>query len=321
VARQTLDKEWQPVFNPRGLVGYEGRLGAEIRVLQLPSGQDPDDVIRDDPDQWSRLVEEAAPVVDFYLQLLTEGVDLDDTKAKARVVDELLPVLEAVANPVEREDYVQKIARLLRVDERAVLARVKKREREGLRRHRKPDRGETDRRGREASTKEVAAKAQPNAVLEDHCLSGLLRRPGLLSQVNAVLRDRELDPVRAEDFEQTSSRAVFEAWRELLRTKPSVSVEMLKTSVPADVRDRLQELVVPDDVQLADEQLVRDIVVTLLRLRQRRLKAFVQDLRLLMMEAHEEGDARGKQYDQAHLAHTQKLLQTQRALAQTWELG
>ncbi|MBE9507556.1 MAG: DNA primase, partial [Chloroflexi bacterium] len=125
MARETLEQEWEPVFDPRGLVGHEGRLGAEIRVLRLPRGQDPDDLIRKDPRRWATLIEEAVSVVDFYLQILLEGLDLEDTKAKAQVVDKLLPVLQAVANPVEREDYVQKIARALRVDVRAVQSRLR----------------------------------------------------------------------------------------------------------------------------------------------------------------------------------------------------
>lgn len=312
VAREALDKAWRPIFNPRGLVGYEGRLGAEIRVLQLPGGQDPDDVIRDDPDRWSRLVEEAVPVVDFYFHLLTSEIDLEDTKAKASVVDKLLPVLEAVTNPVEREDYVQKIARSLRIDEHAVLARAGRHEQEGAERYRRA-RARTGAQKRET-------QEDPDAVLETHCISMLLRRPSLLSQVNAALRERGLDPVQAQDFGQASLRAVFEAWEELLLTKPSVSSEELKESLPTDLHERLNGLMLPDDFTLADEQMVRDILVTLLRLRQRRLKAIVQDLRLLMLEAHEEGDPRGKQYDRAHLAHAQRLLQTQRALAQSWEL-
>ncbi len=315
VAQSTLDKEWQPVFNPRGLVGYEGRLGVEMRVLQLPSGQDPDDVIRDDADQWPKLLEEAVPVVDFYLQLLTESVDLEDTKAKARVVDKLLPVLGAVANPVEREDYVQKIARSLRLDERAVLARVREIERAGVERYRRPGR-----RGGHVEPQKQEAEERPDTVLERYCVSTILRRPGLLARVNGVLREKGLDPMQAQDLGQTSLRMIFETWRDLLLTRPSVSVETLRASLPIDVQAHLERLTSPDDAQIADEQLVRDVVVTLLRLRKRRLNAFVQDLKLLMLEAHEEGDARGKQYDQAHLAYAQKLLQTQRALAQSREL-
>jgi DNA primase len=316
VARDTLEKEWEPVFDPRGLLGYEGRLGAEMRVLQLPSGQDPDDVIREDAEQWSRLVEEAVPVVDFYLQLLLKDFDPDDTKAKARVVDELLPVLRAVTNPVEREDYVQKIARSLRVDERAVLSRLRSTERGAIKRYRRP---ETRQRG-DRSEDDIADR-RPEILLERHCLSMLLRRPRLLSRVDALLRQRGLDPVGPRDFGQVSLRAIYEAWDALLERRPSISVEALREELPPELHGQLDELDGEAGVALADEQLVRDVVVTLLRLRQRRLKQLVQDLKLLMLEAYEEGDPRGKQYDQAHLAHAQMLLKTQRALAQSREIG
>jgi hypothetical protein len=149
----------------------------------------------------------------------------------------------------------------------------------------------------------------------------LLRRPGLLSQVNGVLGERGLDPVRAQDFGRASFRAIFETWNDLLKGKPSVSIELLREELPSDLGGQLEELRGTDEVGLADEQLVRDVVVTLLRLRQRRLKQLVQDLKMLMLEAQEEGDPRGKRYDHAHLVHAQMLLKTQRALAKTSEIG
>ncbi len=315
VAREALDKEWEPVFDPRGLLGYEGRLGAEIRVLQLPGGMDPDDVIREAPDQWSRLVEEALSVVDFYLQLLLEDADLEDTKVKAHIVDELLPVVRAVSNPVERDDYAQKIARTLRVNERAVLARLRSSERGrgGVDRRSWSDRGGD-------SDAEQTVDQQPDELLEGYCLSVLLRRPGLRSRIDGLLQDRGLDPIQAQDFERASLRAVFEAWEGLLDSRPSVSVDMLRDELPADVHRWVVELCEPDDARLADDQLLRDVVVTLLRLRQRRLKQLVQDLKMLMLEAQEGGDARGKQYDQAHLAHARRLLKTQQALAASREM-
>jgi DNA primase len=332
VARDALEKEWQPVFDPRGLVGYEGRLGAEIRVLQLPGGKDPDDVIREDPGRWRQLVEEAVPVVDFYLDLLSDDMDPDDTKAKAQVVDQLMPVLRAVSNPVEREDYVQKIARWLRVDERAVLARLHSSEREAMARaYRHRERGGPPETRRTQDRDEGAGVLtdRPVPVLESHCLSMFLSSPGLLAQVDRSLKKHGLKSVQPQDFEQISLRAIFQEWEALLNTRPSVSVQALRDALPVGLEDTL-ELVVsgpqgrvpaPDDVQLAEAQLVRDVVVTVLRLRQQRLKRLVQDLRVLMLEAHEEGDVRAKQYDQAHLAHTQMLLRTQRALARSRELA
>lgn len=315
VAREALEKEWEPVFDPRGLLGYEGRLGAEIRVLQLPGGKDPDDVIRADAEQWGRLVDQAVPVVDFYLQLLLDEIDLDDTKAKSRAVDQLLPLLRTVANPVEREDYVQKVARSLRVDERAVTARLRSKERSQLKGRRPPRQYDPV-----ASADEESVEQPTDALLEGHCLSMLLIRPDLLSRVDALLKERGLEPIGPHDFGQVSLRAIFEVWENVLASRPSPSFDDLQAELPGDMRERLEELHRAADVELAEDQLARDVVVTLLRLRQRRLRQVVHDLRMLMLEAHEGGDARAKQYDQAHLAHTQVLLKTQRALSRSWEI-
>ena len=307
VAREALEQEWQPVFDPRGLVGYEARLGAEIRILRLPGDKDPDDLIREESQRWAMLVEEAVSVVDFYLQILLEGLDLDDTKAKARVVDTLLPVLRAVANPVEREDYVQKMARALRVDALAVLARLRSAEHQAAR----------ARRGA-ARTQDRAPQEVVEADLESHCLSSFLQRPGLLSQVNEALVAGQLESLRGQDFQDVGCRAIFEAWEALLAAEYPAPFEALRAQLPADLHARLEGLLTPDEVALADEQLVRDVVLTLLRLRERNLKRLGQELSFLTVEAQEAGDMRAEQYVEALRTYKDTLLRTQQALAQRW---
>ncbi len=307
VAREALEQEWQPIFDPRGLVGYEARLGAEIRILRLPGDQDPDDLIREGPQRWATLVEEAVSVVDFYLQILLEGLDLDDTKAKARVVDTLLPVLRAVANPVEREDYVQKMARALRVDALAVLARLRSAEHQAA----------LARRGA-ARTQDRAPQEVVEADLESHCLSSFLQRPGLLSQVNEALVAGQLESLRGQDFQDVGCRAIFEAWEALLAAEYPAPFEALRAQLPADLHARLEGLLTPDEVALADEQLVRDVVLTLLRLRERNLKRLGQELSFLTVEAQEAGDMRAEQYVEALRTYKDTLLRTQQALAQRW---
>ena len=305
VAREVLEQKWEPVFNPQGLVGYEARLGAEIRVLRLPRGQDPDDLIRTDVQQWVALVEGAVPVVDFYLQLLLEETSLEDSKAKAHVVDTLLPVLRAVANPVEREDYVQKIARTLRIDPRAVQSRLR-----GARRGRaRPQRGTAD-------LQDQPPGHTAEADLEGYCLSILLQRPGILEQVNEALSERQLEPLQGEDFQDVGYRAIFEAWEMLIATEGHVQAEMLHGQVPTELHPRLEELCSFDTSELATEQLVRHVVLTLLRLRERNLKRLGRELNFLAQEAQDAGDVRAEQYVRALRTYTQTLLRTQQALAQ-----
>jgi DNA primase len=306
VARETLEQKWEPIFDPSGLVGYEGRLGAEIRVLRLPSGQDPDDLIREDPQRWTELVEGAVSVVDFYLQMLLEEIDLGDTKAKAQAVDILLPILRAVSNPVEREDYAQKIARALQVDARTVLARLRTVERQATRR--RP----------ETVSAQDQQKRHTEADLESHCLSALLQHPGLLRQIDEKLADSQLESLQGKDFQEAGNRAVFETWQELLSTEHSAPIKALRERLPEDLHPRLEELLAPDGVELADDQMVRDVSLTVLRLRERSLKRLGQELSFLTLEAREEGDIRAEAYVGALRSYRETLLRTQQALAQRW---
>ncbi len=317
VARETLDQEWEPVFDPRGLVGHESRLGAEIRILQLPPGQDPDDLIREDAERWAALVEAAVPVVDFYLKVLMEDLDPDDSKAKSGVVDTLLPILRAVSNPVEREDYVQKIARVLRVDVRAVQSRLRGTEQQKTRRRsgapRVFDSDPGPHPGNARSPRGIV-----EADLEGHCLSAFLQRPGLLAQVNAALDASQQDPLHEQDFRDAGCRVIFEAWEALLATGQADPIEALRAQLPDELHARLDELLATNtgDSLLADEQLERDLTLTLLRLRERNLKRLGKELSFLTLEAQEAGDVRAGQYAEIWRTHTETLRRTQRALAQ-----
>jgi DNA primase len=307
VAREALEQEWKPIFDPRGLVGYEARLGAEIRVLRLPRGQDPDDLIRQEPQRWATLVEEAKPVVEFYMQQLLESSDLNDPKVKKSITDTMLPVLRSVSDPVERNAYAQELVRALQISAPQFLH-------------------ELERRTRPTSTRRAGKGETPlsdiletrEADLETHCLSALLQRPDLLLQINEALTESQLEPLQGQDFENVSYRAIFEAWEALLATEHPASVEALHAQLPAGLQNRLEELLTTDEAELADEQLARDIALTLLRLRERSLKRLGQELSLLTTEAQEAGDLRAEQYAAAWRSHTETLLRTQQALAQRW---
>ena len=71
VARQVMDREVVPVPTARGLIRFEDRLAADIRIISLPPGQDPDEVIREDPANWARLVAAAKPVAELALRVVT----------------------------------------------------------------------------------------------------------------------------------------------------------------------------------------------------------------------------------------------------------
>ncbi|MCS7179381.1 MAG: DNA primase [Anaerolineae bacterium] len=304
VAREALDRELAPVFNPQGLVGFERRLGAEIRVLTLPSGQDPDDLIRQDPDRWPLLVRESLPVVEFVLGQLLRQTDLEDAKGRARVVEAMLPLLRDVGDPVERETYAQKVARALRLDPRTVLARLYEAERQAARR--------TPLVGNRETQRSVAV-----ADLEGYCLATLLAQPWLLDAVNRTLAEWDIPPLRPGDFHDPACRAALEAWEDIL-AEGIADPSRLRERLPEPVAFRLDSLPEPPS-ELSDEQWLREGVQTVLRLRERNLRRRRTELRALTEEAP---PSEVDRYAQALEENARALLRVQQALrSRCWSLS
>jgi DNA primase len=106
-----------PVVNWRGLVSYQNSTSVDLRVAALPEGRDPDDVIRSDPDAWRELVANARPVLDFRLEAASRAHDLENARERSQLVQEFLPLLSAVSDPVVRAHYLQRLSRVSMVDE------------------------------------------------------------------------------------------------------------------------------------------------------------------------------------------------------------
>ena len=121
VARQAMDREAEPVFDARGLLAYETRLQADIRVTTLPEGMDPDEVVKRDPAEWQRILENAKPVVIHVMETLAAGRNVNDPKTKSELAGQVMPLINEVPDPIEREAYRQQLARLIKVDERLLV--------------------------------------------------------------------------------------------------------------------------------------------------------------------------------------------------------
>jgi DNA primase len=97
-------------------VGYENVLGAEMKVIRLPEGKDPDEVMLADIGEWEKLVNDAAPLIDFMFEKRSADLDLGTALGKSSAVSALLPVLAAITDPIRQAHYLQKLAALVKVD-------------------------------------------------------------------------------------------------------------------------------------------------------------------------------------------------------------
>jgi DNA primase len=126
--RQGDDRQTIPVVSWRGLVRYQDATSVELKVAVLPEGKDPDDVIRSDPDAWRELVATARPVLDYRFEAATGRHDLSSPRGRSEAVQELLPLLEPLTDPVIRAHYLQRLSRmsLLKEEELARMVSAKR---------------------------------------------------------------------------------------------------------------------------------------------------------------------------------------------------
>ncbi len=78
--------------------------GMDVKVAHMPDGQDPADVVRNDPLEFKHIVGKAVHVVEFFLGILKEHTT-DERTYKLRVREEILPLLVAIDNRIDREHF------------------------------------------------------------------------------------------------------------------------------------------------------------------------------------------------------------------------
>src|SRR5579885_3109912 len=89
---------WRRRAEPRGMIRLEEQVDAEINVLQLPAGEDPDEVIQRDFVAWSYAVAHPLPLVDYYFVVKTADLNLREPAGKSEAAKRLLPVIGMISD-------------------------------------------------------------------------------------------------------------------------------------------------------------------------------------------------------------------------------
>lgn len=292
VARQALDRENDPVFDARGLVAYEGRLKADIRVTTLPEGMDPDDVVNRDPAEWERIVSRAKPIIEHVMDTLAVGRNLDDPKTKNEIAEQVLPLIEDVASAIERDTYHQRLARLLRIDERSLLAGTS-RAGSGWRPAR-GRRGAQSRRENQSITLRVKDAAQ---ALEAYCLGILLRRPDLIDSIDRQLQSARLGRLTSHDFRYSQHQSIFSLLVESLGQDETEPLHYVLNRLTQSLMDSAEALLENTrKLDANDERVLDDLIRTILDLRRRDINQRIEQLRFLMEEEQQNGDLKASSY-------------------------
>ena len=102
-------------------------LGCDIRVLQIEGAKDPDEyVLKYGPERFQKCVENAISLVEFKVKVLLKELNIENTNDKIKFLNEIAKILAKVTNQMEREIYVDKIAKEYKISKEAIYAEVNK---------------------------------------------------------------------------------------------------------------------------------------------------------------------------------------------------
>ncbi|HET9200593.1 MAG TPA: DNA primase, partial [Dehalococcoidia bacterium] len=193
VATAGAEKEIAAVITPgsNAFVRLQEQSATEIRILTIPEGKDPDELIRKEPGRWDELVASAKPVIDHLLDRLPERYDVSDPREGGRAAREIIPTLAAINDAVVRDRYVQRLAHLIHVDESALREQLARPSAARARVHRVDP---------PAPAKAVRRSSEP---VEEYLLALLVRFP--------VLRDSEIPEPNAL-FTLSVHQGLYELW-------------------------------------------------------------------------------------------------------------
>ncbi|MDA8189049.1 MAG: DNA primase [Dehalococcoidales bacterium] len=286
VAKQVFDKKAVPVPTWRGLIRYEYKLDADIRIITLPRGQDPDEVIRENAEQWQWLVDRALPIIDYYFNVVTSRLDLSEAKGKSAAVEQLLPVIKELRDKVEQAHYLQKLANLVQVSERSLEMRLSRVNLDGPGQVQRRDRkeGEEERKG--ATRGAGDARTRASISLEEYFLTVLFNYPEMFGSIVEL---------NVDEVEDSRMRLVVTALQAQHAGGERLDWDRFCSGLDPILQDYLQGIRERANAQppMDDTQVEQEVNNCLRELRRQRLHERIQQLVHLTLEAKKAEDWEG----------------------------
>jgi DNA primase len=227
--------------------------GLRVRGAFLPAGDDPDSLIQSrGADALVKVVDEAEPLLDRLIEQTLRGAS-SHAWAAADAAQALAPYLQAVSDPIERGDYVRRVAMRLQV---AVPVLE-----EALRRGRRED--PADPPGAQTPPAERGSVAAPTAEVDSvsrTLLGALVAHPDLVPLIES--RHLELLP-------PGPGRALVQTLSRCVRERAEFAISHLSSDQTPDLDPQLRPILVQIASQLdgADrvtaERAVRDCMAHL----------------------------------------------------------
>lgn len=188
-----------------------------IKVIELPEGMDPDDVIRKDKNIWIKAIENAKSMMQYNFDRVFGALDLSDPEDKRRAAQRLLPAIVQIGSRIEQDYWIKYLANELDVAEnllRETIANVKKLA------------------GRQSNqTEELAIWAKPAKKREEAMSEMILAFAIKFPQFIVYIFDNLLPEQLSEKLNQTLYKEIIIYYNNIVANKNKASSESVDSAI------------------------------------------------------------------------------------------
>ncbi len=100
-------------------------LRMDVKMVRLPKGQDPADILKDQPDVFKEALRKSEHIVEFYLNVLL-GRGLSQRDLGKAVETEVLPYVKAIESPIDQRHFVSVVGAKTSIKEEVLIEALKK---------------------------------------------------------------------------------------------------------------------------------------------------------------------------------------------------
>ena len=231
-------------------------MGCDMRVLQIEGAKDPDEyIVKFGEGRFKLAVENAISVVEFEVKNLKKGLNLENTVDKIKFLNEISKILSKVQNTIEREIYIEKIAKGYNISKEAIYAEVNKL----IYSQSKED--------KVLESKEIR-KIKPEEKIQDEVDEDLKRREdtiiALLLDANKQIFQKIKEKIQPEDFKYDLNKIIAEELYKELEKEES-NINKLIDTFDEKVQNHITSVMATDYEIENTEKAVDDIITKYIR--------------------------------------------------------
>lgn len=123
--RLCFDADAAGVAATERAIPVAAKVGVSLQIITIPSGKDPDELIKQDVGLWRDIIERPLYVIDWLIDRYTEQLDLTTAIGKRQLSDVVLRVVRQLPDAVEQDHYVGRLAGLLQVSKDALQDKLR----------------------------------------------------------------------------------------------------------------------------------------------------------------------------------------------------